>query len=60
MTPLVNPTSSTGTVADPLSQAFAPGSFSVATGDYVVMTDQLELTNSQTVTLVGTAVLRVA
>lgn len=41
------------------STAYAPGSFTVATGNYAVMVKRLELTTTQRSTLQGTARLRI-
>lgn len=46
-------------VYDPPQGSFAPGSFSVATGRYAVMSGFLQLTGSQYATLHGTAQLRI-
>jgi hypothetical protein len=41
------------------STTYAPGSFTVATGNYAVMVRRLELTTTQRATLAGTARLRI-
>lgn len=40
--------------------SYAPGSFTIPTGKYVVMSKRLQLTGSQRVTLQGTARLRIS
>ena len=45
--------------ADPGSQPYAPGSFTIDTGRYLVMTKRLQLTGTQRATLAGTARLRI-
>lgn len=39
--------------------SYAPGSFTIPTGQYAVMSKQLQLTGSQSAVLAGTATLRV-
>lgn len=48
-----------GSGSDPFQGAFAPGSFTLATGKYVVMGDELELTTTQEATLEGTSYLAI-
>jgi len=48
-----------GAGSDPFQGSYAPGSFTIATGKYVVMSKRLELTGTQRVTGQGTARLRV-
>lgn len=45
--------------SDPAQGSFAPGSFTLATGKYAVMSDRLTLTSTQRATLAGTARLRI-
>lgn len=47
------------TAADPVLGSFAPGSFTIATGKYAVMSKMLTLTTTQQVVLQGTARLRI-
>lgn len=47
--PLYNPK------PDPDQQSYAPGSFTVVTGKYVIMANNLTLTGSQQIVLNGTA-----
>lgn len=51
--------SGSASITDPLSQAYAPGSFTVADGKYAVMSRHLQLTSTQRATLAGTATLRI-
>lgn len=46
-----------GSSSDPFEGSYAPGSFDVADGDYVVMGKQLILNGTETVTLNGNSVL---
>jgi len=48
-----------GAAADPYQGSYAPGSFVVPTGKYVVMSRRLTLTGAQRATLQGTAALRI-
>jgi len=45
--------------ADPTVGSFAPGAFSLAAGQYALMTKRLVLTGSQRVTLAGDSRLRI-
>jgi len=51
--------SPTASVVDPNPQAYAPGSFTVADGRYVILCKRLTLTGSQRVTLQGNSRLRI-
>lgn len=42
-------------VADPNPQSYTPGSFTLATGKYVIMANELALTTTQQVVLQGTS-----
>lgn len=50
----------TASVADPNPQGYSPGSFSVATEKYVILSRHLKLASTQRVTLAGTASLRIS
>jgi hypothetical protein len=45
----------TASVTDPNPQSYTPGTFSVATGKYVITARRIQLTGSQRITLAGTA-----
>lgn len=46
-------------VGDPLVHSYSPGSFSLATNQYVVMTNFLQLKNAEVMYAAGTAQLRI-
>lgn len=46
-------------VADPNSQSYTPGTFSVSTGRYVLLSRRLQLTGTQRATLAGTSRMRI-
>lgn len=48
-------TAPTASVADPNSQSYTPGGFTVATGKYIITAKRIQLTGSQRATLQGTA-----
>lgn len=49
----------TAEVTAPVVQPYAPGSFTVVTGKFTVMSRRLALTTSQRATLQGTATMRI-
>lgn len=49
----------TASVTDPNPQSYTPGSFTVATGKYVIISRHLKLTGSQRLTGQGTATMRI-
>ena len=49
----------TASVADPNPQSYTPGSFTVDTGKYVILSRHLKLTSSQRATLAGTSTMRI-
>lgn len=53
------PTGPAGAATDPVLGSYTPGSFTIPTGKYAVMSHHLILTGSQRVTLQGTATLRI-
>ena len=46
-------------VVDPNPQSYTPGSFTVATGKYVILSKRLQLTGTQRLTVAGTARMRI-
>jgi hypothetical protein len=48
-----------GAGSDPFVGTYTPGSFTIATGKYAVMSARLQLTTTQLVTVAGTGRLRI-
>jgi hypothetical protein len=55
----MGPPGPTAATVDPLTQSYSPGSFTVATERYAIMSRHLKLTTTQRVILAGTATLRI-
>lgn len=49
--------SGSASIPDPLTESFAPAAFSVATGKYAVMADELQVAGTDEITVDGTGVL---
>lgn len=50
----IGPPGLLGTVSDPLTRSYTPGSFTVPTGYYIITLKRMQITSSQRITVAGT------